>query len=107
MGLGWTASTGPDVAGYRVYRNGSATPLNSSLVTTTSYTDSTVAGGTTYSYAVTAVNTSGVESARSAAVSVTTPVGTAGVGRAGRAGPGERRRRGGAHVHGGGHPEQR
>ena len=73
VGLSWTASTGPDVAGYRVYRNGSATPLNGSQVPTTGYTDGTVAGGTTYSYTVTAVNTSGVESARSAAVSVTTP----------------------------------
>jgi fibronectin type 3 domain-containing protein len=73
VGLSWTASTGQDVAGYRVYRNGSATPLNSSLVLTTGYTDSTVAGGTTYSYTVTAVNTSGVESTRSAAVSATTP----------------------------------
>jgi fibronectin type 3 domain-containing protein len=73
VGMSWTASTGQDVAGYRVYRNGSATPLNSSLVPTTGYTDSTVAGGTTYSYAVTAVNTSGVESTRSAAASATTP----------------------------------
>jgi fibronectin type 3 domain-containing protein len=73
VGLSWTASTGPNVAGYRVYRNGSATPLNGSLVPTTGYTDGTVAGGTTYSYTVTAVNTSGVESTRSAAVSATTP----------------------------------
>ena len=80
VGLGWTASSGPDVAGYRIYRNGAATPLNSSLVTSTGYTDSTVAGGTTYSYAVSAVNTSGVESARSGSVSVTTPAAPPGSG---------------------------
>ena len=80
VGLGWTASTGPDVAGYRVYRNGSATPLTSSLVGTTSYTDGTVAGGTTYSYAVSAVSNAGAESARSAAVSVTTPSAPPGTG---------------------------
>ena len=73
VGLSWTASTGPDVAGYRVYRDASAAPLNSSLVTTTGFTDGTVAGGTTYSYAVSAVNASGVESNRSAAASATTP----------------------------------
>jgi hypothetical protein len=79
VSLAWSASSpagGPAVAGYRVYRNGSSTPLNGSPVTSTSYTDTTVAAGTAYSYAVTAVNTAGTESPRSAAVQVTTPGGT-------------------------------
>jgi hypothetical protein len=80
VGLGWTASSGPDVAGYRVYRDGAPTPLNGSLITGTSYTDTTVAPGTTHSYRVTAVNTSGVQSAPSAAVSATTPGGDPGGG---------------------------
>jgi hypothetical protein len=80
VGLGWTASTGPNVAGYRVYRDGAATPLNGSLVTGTAYTDSTVAPGTTHSYRVTAVNTSGVQSAPSAAVTAATPGGDPGGG---------------------------
>ncbi|HEV7186500.1 MAG TPA: DNRLRE domain-containing protein [Blastococcus sp.] len=74
VSLGWTASTdNVGVAGYRVYRNGATTPLGSSLVTSRSYTDGTVSPGTTYSYAVTAVDKAGNESARSSPVSVTTP----------------------------------
>jgi hypothetical protein len=74
--LTWTASTdpgGPGVAGYRVYRNGAATPLNGALVTATGFTDTTVAASTSYSYAVSAVDAAGLESARSTAVAVTTP----------------------------------
>ncbi|HEV7187920.1 MAG TPA: metallophosphoesterase, partial [Blastococcus sp.] len=71
--LSWTASAGSGVAGYRVYRGSSTTPLNGALVTATSFTDTTVAAGTAYSYAVTAVDSAGNESARSASVSVSTP----------------------------------
>src|SRR5690349_7868397 len=48
----WTASTdaGAGVAGYRVYRNGSATALAS--VSLTTYTDSSVSANTQYSYTV-------------------------------------------------------
>lgn len=72
--LTWTASTDASgVAGYRVYRNGSATPLASP--TTNSYTDNSVVASTTYSYTVRAFDaaTPPNESALSAAANVTTP----------------------------------
>src|SRR5277367_3572288 len=66
VALSWTASTST-VSGYNVYRgttsNGPySTKLNSSLVTSVGYSDSTVADGTTYFYVVTAVDSSNVES---------------------------------------------
>ena len=66
VALSWTASTST-VSGYNVYRgttsNGPySTKLNSSLVTSVGYSDSTVADGTTYYYVVTAVDSSNVES---------------------------------------------
>jgi len=74
--LTWNASTdagGSGLAGYRVYRNGSATPLASP--TTNSYTDNSVVANTTYSYTVRAFDaaTPPNESALSAAANVTTP----------------------------------
>jgi hypothetical protein len=78
--LSWTASNSTGVTGYRIYRGSSTTPLNSTPVTTTSYTDTTVAAGTTYSYTVTAIGSGGVESARSTALSVTTPGASGGGG---------------------------
>lgn len=63
--LNWTASTSP-VSGYNVYRSTTSgsgyTKVNSSLVGGVSYTDSTVASGTTYYYVTTAVDGSGTES---------------------------------------------
>jgi len=77
VSLSWSASSdnsgGSGVAGYRVFRDGSATPLNSSLVTATSYADTTVSGPKTYSYTVAAVDQAGNQSAPSAPVSVSTP----------------------------------
>jgi Protein of unknown function (DUF1573) len=66
VSLSWTASSSP-VSGYNVYRGTTSngpypTKLNSSLVTTVDYTDSTVTDGTTYYYVVTSVNSSNVES---------------------------------------------
>ncbi len=74
--LNWSASTdsgGSGLAGYRVYRNGSATPL--ATPTVNSYTDNSVAAGTAYSYRVSAVDAAAPanESALSAAANVTTP----------------------------------
>jgi hypothetical protein len=71
--LAWDPNTDPDLAGYKVYRSeqsGVFTPpsRNSSLLTTTSFTDTTVQNGHTYYYAVTAVSTSGLESVYSAQV---------------------------------------
>jgi poly(3-hydroxybutyrate) depolymerase len=65
--LGWSAAGG--ASGYNVYRNG--TRVNASPVSTTSYTDGSLAASTTYSYQVSATGSSG-ESALSTAVSATT-----------------------------------
>jgi hypothetical protein len=65
VSLSWTASTST-VSGYNVYRsttNGSGyAKLNGALVSTVSYTDSTVVNGLTYYYVTTAVDSSGTES---------------------------------------------
>jgi poly(hydroxyalkanoate) depolymerase family esterase len=67
VSLSWHAVT--DATGYHVYRNG--TRITSSPLTATAYTDSGLTSGTTYSYAVSAVNSAG-EGPRSASVSATT-----------------------------------
>jgi hypothetical protein len=68
VGLNWTASVST-VSGYNVYRGttngGPYTKLNSSLITSLSYTDNTVGSGETYYYVSTSVNSSGVESSYS------------------------------------------
>ena len=72
VALAWSASTdNVGVVGYRVYRNGSITPLATSA--TTSFSDATVSQLTTYTYEVTAVDAAGNESARSSLASVATP----------------------------------
>jgi hypothetical protein len=49
--LSWNASSdNVGVTGYRVYRNESSTPLASLGGSTTSYSDTTVAASTTYTY---------------------------------------------------------
>ena len=74
--LNWTASIST-VTGYNVYRStvsgGPYTKLNSTLVTTTQYTDSTVQAGQTYYYVITSVDSSNVESTYSNQVSATIP----------------------------------
>ncbi len=67
--LSWTASTTPNVT-YNVYRAAASTgpfstPLNSSPITGTKYVDTTVQAGQTYYYAVTAVASTGTQSATS------------------------------------------
>ncbi len=63
--LSWNASTSA-VVGYNIYRaaqsGGPYTKLNSSLVHTTNYTDTTVQAGRTYLYVVTATDAQGHES---------------------------------------------
>ncbi len=68
VSLSWTAVSG--AASYNVYRNG--TKANTSAVTGTSYTDTGLASGTTYSYTVAAVDGSGSVGAQSPAVNATT-----------------------------------
>jgi len=78
VALSWIASTSPDIAGYNEYRGttqGTYSKVNTSLVAGTAYTDAAVQSGQdiTYYYVVTAVNSSGVESAQSSPASVTVP----------------------------------
>jgi hypothetical protein len=74
--LSWTASTS-SVVGYYVYRGtvsgGPYSKLTASSVTQTSYSDTAVQASQTYYYVVTAVNSSGMESAYSQQVSATIP----------------------------------
>jgi hypothetical protein len=76
--LTWTApsSSEDSVAGYHVYRapqGGAFTLLNSSLETQTSYADSTVVSGSSYTYEVKSVDAAGVESVASNQFSATIP----------------------------------
>ncbi|HJV60117.1 MAG TPA: PHB depolymerase family esterase [Albitalea sp.] len=73
MQIGWNGVSG--AASYNVYRNGSK--VNASAVTTTSFTDSGLAAGTTYSWTVTALDANGAEGATSSPVSATTTGSTA------------------------------
>jgi hypothetical protein len=76
--LSWTApgSSADPVAGYNVYRStggGANQLINASIVTATTYVDSTVVSGSTYSYTVKSVDSSGVESVSSNQITVTIP----------------------------------
>lgn len=71
--LSWNASTdtgGSGLAGYRIYRNGSQIATSSS----TTYSDTSVSAGGTYSYRVASYDNAGNVSGQSNAMSVTTPV---------------------------------
>ena len=69
VALSWLPSSSQNVVGYNAYRGtvsgGPYSTLNSSLVTTTAYTDSTVQSGYTYYYVTTAVDANSHESAYS------------------------------------------
>lgn len=68
--LSWTAAAdNTGVTGYRIYRDGT---FYRSLGAVTSFSDA-VLGGSTHQYAVSAVDIAGNESARSTAVTATTP----------------------------------
>jgi YVTN family beta-propeller protein len=71
--LTWSASTdsgGSGLSGYRIFRNGGATPI--ATVTTTSYSDTGLAASTQYTYTVRAVDGASNVSADSASASATT-----------------------------------
>ena len=73
VSLQWNASTdNVGVTGYTIYRNGTAVGSTGGP-TATSFTDVTVAPGTSYQYSVDAFDGSGNHSAQSAAIPVTTP----------------------------------
>ncbi len=70
INLSWTASTdNVGVTGYRVYRDGGLV----TTVTATNYSDTGLTAGTTYSYAVDAIDAAGNASAQTNAVTATTP----------------------------------
>jgi chitodextrinase len=69
INLSWTPSSDNDkVAGYKIYRNGSLYMFT----TSTSFADPALNHSTTYTYAVSAYDRSGNESAQSGSVQVTT-----------------------------------
>ena len=68
MVVTWTGVTG--AASYNVFRGG--TKVNTSAVTSTSYTDTGLAAATTYSWTVAAVDSAGAQGATSVAASGTT-----------------------------------
>lgn len=73
INLSWSASTDNiGITAYKIYRNGSGTPLTTVAAPTTTYSDNNLAAGTTYSYTVTAIDAAGNESAHSSSVSATT-----------------------------------
>jgi hypothetical protein len=72
----WAPVTNADLAGYNVYRSdgsGPAVKLNPELVKSSSYRDSAVASGKTYTYSVSAVDVRGNESQRSEATAESVP----------------------------------
>ena len=73
--LSWEGDTEPDLAGYRVYRATGAGPFGKigEMVATPSYSDRDVEHGKTYRYAVSAIDKTGNESARSAPVEAILP----------------------------------
>jgi fibronectin type 3 domain-containing protein len=78
VSLSWTAPpSSPDpVAGYNIYRStsgGANQLLNASVDAQTSYVDSTVSSGITYTYTVTSVDGQGNQSVPSSPASVTVP----------------------------------
>ena len=71
--LAWgAASDDVGVTGYRIFRNGSATPIASLGATATSYSNTGLTPGTTYSYTVKALDAAGNISAASATATATT-----------------------------------
>ena len=76
--LSWTASATSGIVGYYVFRGTtsggeSSTPLNSTPTNGTTYTDTNVTPGATYYYVVTAVCSSGEQSAASGETAATVP----------------------------------
>jgi len=76
VALSWAASVSV-VSGYNVYRGtsdgGPYIKVNSSLISTLSYTDTAVTSGNTYYYVSTSVDSAGVESIYSSQVTVPIP----------------------------------
>jgi len=77
VSLNWTASASSGIVGYNIYRapksSTAYSKLNAILVSGTTYVDSLVAAGESYTYHVTAVNSQGQESGPSSPVLATIP----------------------------------
>jgi uncharacterized membrane protein len=77
VALSWTASTSTGIAGYNAYRSatsgGPYTKLNSSVISSTAYTDLSVVSGSTYYYVTTAIDSQSNESAYSNQAAATVP----------------------------------
>jgi fibronectin type 3 domain-containing protein len=79
VALNWSAPSGSSdpVAGYNVYRTVPGTTsyqrLNATVQSQTTYTDSTLQSGSSYSYEVTSVDANGVESTPSNVAGATIP----------------------------------
>lgn len=76
VNLKWNSSKSTDVAGYNIYRSPDGVTWkksNVSLIGSTLYSDSTVANGSTYYYAATAVDIYGHESRKTAPVKAVIP----------------------------------
>ncbi len=75
VALSWLANSENDLSGYNIYRatsvGGPYIKINGGQLTTTNTVDSTVTNGTTYTYVVTAVDTSSNESGDSNQASAT------------------------------------
>ncbi|PYQ39489.1 MAG: hypothetical protein DMG99_16120, partial [Acidobacteria bacterium] len=74
--VNWKASTTSGVTGYNLYRSPDGVnwkKSNVSLIASTMYNDATVANGSTYYYAATAVDIYGHESSKSASIKVSVP----------------------------------
>jgi hypothetical protein len=69
ISLDWLDNAETDIAGYNVFQDG--VKVNTSLITTSTYTVTGLTNGVSYSFTVTAVDTSGNESVKSLAVSST------------------------------------
>lgn len=80
VSLAWDAVQDSLLSGYNVYRSNTSgmygsTPINTGLITTTTYTDTTVMRGQTYFYVVTAIASDKLESDKSNEVMVSLPKG--------------------------------
>ncbi len=77
VAITWSAVSNSDLLGYEIYRSttvgGAYTQLNTSNITGTSYTDSSVSNGSTYYYKVSAGDTGGDESELSSASNAASP----------------------------------
>jgi hypothetical protein len=84
VSLTWLASVTPNVVSYNAKRSntsgGPYVTLNTSVITTLSYLDTSIAAGQVYYYVITAIDSLGNESANSVEVSATIPGGSTGGG---------------------------